>query len=279
MIPRGRRVREITAAELRQYLDLKPDGGCKLNRRIYTDPDIFELEMEAIWERSWVYLGHESQLRNKGDFLTTKIGRQPVVVSRDLKGRLAAFINVCTHRGATLCRLTSGNAKVWTCPYHGWTFGVDGDLLAAKDEKSGAYPPSFEKRSLGLTRVPHIESYRGLIFANLDPEAAPLRQQLGDVAVWIDLLLDQSPEGWEVLNGISTYVYHGNWKLQAENGVDGYHATTVHWNFNATLSNRQASNTAGEKIKAMKLVVDPAKRLEGGLYQLEHFPHDVDHRV
>jgi hypothetical protein len=72
MIPRGRRVREITAAELRQYLDLKPDGGCKLNRRIYTDPDIFELEMEAIWERSWVYLGHESQLRNKGDFLTTR---------------------------------------------------------------------------------------------------------------------------------------------------------------------------------------------------------------
>ena len=249
---------------------IRGTGSCRLNRRIYVDPDLFDLEMEAIWERTWVFLGHESQLSQKGSYFTTSIGRQPIVVSRDLRGRISAFINVCTHRGARLCRLTSGNAKMWTCPYHGWAFGVDGELLAAKDEKTGAYPPSFDKKSLGLTRVPHVESYRGLIFANLDPGAVTLREHLGDMAVWIDLLIDQSPAGWEVLNGVSTYTYQGNWKLQAENGVDGYHATSVHWNFNATLKNRQESNATGEKIKAMKLVVDPTKKLDGGFYELNN---------
>lgn len=260
-------MRNLTKEALNQYIEMG-DGSCRLNRGIFTDPDLFELEMKLIWERTWVFLGHESQLAKKGDYFTTTIGRQPIVVSRDMKGKVGGFLNVCTHRGAKLCRLSAGNSKMLVCPYHGWTFGLDGELLAVKDEASGAYPPSFDKKALGLTHVAHVETYRGFIFGNLDPDPVPLVTHLGNIAIWIDLLVDQAMNGWEVLKGTSTYLYHGNWKLQAENGVDGYHAPSVHWNFNATLKNRQESNAAGEKIKAMKLVVGANNDLKGGYYEL-----------
>jgi benzoate/toluate 1,2-dioxygenase alpha subunit len=242
------------ADRIRKALVVSSDGLARLDREIYTDPAIFELEMKFIWEKVWVFLAHDSQIRSPGDFVTAHIGRQPIIVNRNKRGEVGAFINACTHRGATLCRTSKGNAKLFSCPYHGWTFSADGALLAPKDEDTGGYPPSFDKKALGLKRVPRLESYRGFIFGCLDTDVVSLADYLGEARFFIDLLVDQSSQGVEFLRGTATYTFPGNWKLQTENGVDGYHPTTVHMNFADTQRNRATSNANGAKPKTLELV-------------------------
>jgi benzoate/toluate 1,2-dioxygenase alpha subunit len=147
---------------------------------------------------------------------------------------LNAFINACSHRGAMLCRFKRGNKVVYTCPFHGWTFDNSGKLLKVKDPDGAGYPDRFNKDSHDLTKVARFESYRGFLFGSLNPDVPPLAAHLGETTKIIDLLVDQSPEGLEVLRGASTYVYDGNWKLQSENGADGYHVSAVHWNVATT---------------------------------------------
>lgn len=244
----------FTAQDFRNMLRVDPDGLSRLDRRIYTDPDIFELEMRLIWERSWIFLAHESQLREPGDFMTTHIGRTPILVVRNQQGRVGAFVNVCTHRGATLKRVEKGHARAFSCSYHAWVFNLDGDLVAPKDESTGGYPPSFDKSQLGLARVSQLASYRGFYFGTLDPAAVPLDEYLGDARVFIDLLVDQGPDGIEILKGRSVYTFDGNWKLQAENGIDGYHPTTVHKNFADTQRQRARANAGGATAKTLELI-------------------------
>lgn len=258
---------EAARDALAACLSVREDGLARLDRRVYTDPEIFELEMSRIWESVWVFIAHESQIPRPNDFLTATIGRQPVVAMRDRAGKLGVFINACRHRGAKLCRVAKGNAKLLACPYHGWVYGSDGALVSVKEEALGAYPPSFDKSALGLTPVPRVQSYRGFVFASLNPAVEPLETYLGDVTVLMDLLLDQSESGWEVLKGSASYTFDGNWKLQAENGVDSYHATTVHANFAATVQNRLRSSRSGEKVKAMQLQHDPAQ-IRSGFFDL-----------
>ncbi len=245
---------KITLEEMRDFLHVGNDGLCRLDRRAYTDADVFELEIKHIWEKVWVFVAHECQIPNKNDYVTSYIGRQPIIVNRNRDGVIGAFINACSHRGATVCRLKKGNAKLFACPYHGWTFNSSGDLLAPKDEATGAYPPSFEKKDLGLKRVAKLGNYRGLIFASLNPEAESLEQYLGESTKFIDLLIDQGTNGIELVKGVSSYTYNGNWKLQIENGVDGYHASTVHWNFVTTQRNRAQSAAKGEKTSTVSLI-------------------------
>jgi benzoate/toluate 1,2-dioxygenase alpha subunit len=259
----------LDVQELQACLRVSDDGLCRLDRRVYTDPAIFDLEMKHVWEKLWLYVAHESQLPNPHDYITAQIGRQPVVVMRDEAGAIGVFINACTHRGPQLYRASKGNARRISCPYHAWTFDSGGRLVAVKEEATGGYPPSFDKSTLGLERVARMESYRGFVFASLNPAAVPLREHLGDAAAFIDLLVDQSEQGLEFLKGNCTYTYDGNWKLQAENSVDGYHATTVHGNFTATIQNRLRSNSRGEKIKSMRLERD-ASRLGAGFFDLGH---------
>jgi benzoate/toluate 1,2-dioxygenase alpha subunit len=259
----------MTCPEIQNCLKVGADGLAKLDRRVYTHPDIFELEIQRLWEKTWVFLAHESQLPHSNDFITTQIGRQPVILARDREGKLGAFINACTHRGAKLLCASKGNAKVMTCPYHAWAFDTSGALISVNAEATGAYPPSFDKRLLGLARVARLESYRGFVFASLNADVMPLAEHLGDAAVFMDLVIDQSTSGWEVLKGHSSYTYEGNWKLQAENGVDGYHAPYVHGNFVATIENRKRSTSQGEKVKAMNVHHDP-KQMNGGFFDLGH---------
>jgi benzoate/toluate 1,2-dioxygenase alpha subunit len=233
---------------------ISDDGLCRVDRRVYTDPEIFELELTHIWEKAWVFLAHDSQIKASGDFVTTHIGRQPIIVNRNKRGEINAFINSCTHRGAKLCRTMKGNARMFSCPYHGWTYNADGDLLAPKDEATGGYPVTFDKGTLGLKRVPRVEVYRGFIFGNLDSDCESLSEYLGEAKLFIDLLVDQGPEGVEFLKGSTTYTFDGNWKLQTENGVDGYHPTTVHWNFADTQRHRAHSNANGATPKTLELV-------------------------
>ena len=156
------------------------------------------------------------------------MGRQPIFIARNRNGEFNAFINACSHRGAMLCRHKKGNKATYTCPFHGWTFNNSGKLLKVKDPDGGGYPDSFNKDgSHDLTKVPRFESYRGFLFGSLNPDVKPLKEHLGEAAKIIDMIVDQSPEGLEVLRGSSSYIYDGNWKLQTENGADGYHVSAV----------------------------------------------------
>ncbi|MDR7330088.1 benzoate 1,2-dioxygenase large subunit [Corynebacterium guangdongense] len=237
---------------LSRALENRPEEGIvRVNREVFTDQELFDLEMKYIFEGNWIFLAHESQIPNVGDYFTTNIGRQPVMITRSKDGNLNCLINSCSHRGAMLCRKKTDNRTTLTCPFHGWTFSNDGSLLKAKDEANGAYPENFNTNgSHNLRRVPKFESYRGFLFGSLNADVEPLEDFLGDTRVVIDMLIDQSPEGLEVLRGASTYTYDGNWKLQAENGADGYHVSSVHWNYAATTSRRGTGESANE-TKAM----------------------------
>ena len=246
-----------------------PEAGVfRCKRSIFTDPDLFELEMKHIFEGNWIYLAHESQIPNRNDYLTTYMGRQPVFIARSREGELNAFANACSHRGAMLCRHKRGNKTSYTCPFHGWTFDNSGRLLSVKDPRGAGYPEGFNKNgSHDLTRVPRFESYRGFLFGSLNADVAPLREHLGEAAKVIDMIVDQSPEGLEVLRGSSTYVYDGNWKLQTENGADGYHVSAVHWNYAATTGRRKEAEHV-DNVRAMS-ARGWAKR-GGGFYSFEN---------
>lgn len=242
-----------TAREkLSRALENKPEEGIvRVNREVFTDEELFELEMKYIFEGNWLFLAHESQIPNKGDYFTTNIGRQPVVITRSKDGKLNCLINACSHRGAMLCRKKVDNRATITCPFHGWTFSNDGTLLKVKDEKDGGYPENFNTDgSHNLRRIPKFESYRGFLFGSLAEDVVPLEEHLGDATVFLDMLIDQSPEGLEVLKGASTYTFDGNWKLQAENGADGYHVSSTHWNYAATTSRRSTGDSKND-TKAM----------------------------
>ncbi|MEJ5927861.1 benzoate 1,2-dioxygenase large subunit [Corynebacterium sp. H128] len=250
-------------------LQNEPDQGIvRVNRAIFTDPELFELEMKYIFEGNWIYLAHESQIPNPGDYFTTYMGRQPIVITRSKDGELNALINACSHRGAMLCRRKTDNRTTLTCPFHGWTFSNDGSLIKVKDEKDGAYPENFRTDgSHDLRRVARFESYRGFLFGSLNPDVVPLEEHLGDARTMIDMLVNQSPEGLEVLRGSSTYTYDGNWKLQTENGADGYHVSSTHWNYAATTSRR----STGESKNATKAMDAGTWGKQGGGYY--SFPH------
>ncbi|WP_280189837.1 Rieske 2Fe-2S domain-containing protein [Delftia sp. PS-11] len=224
--------------------DDKQAGIFRCRRDIFTNPDLFELEMKYLFESNWVYLAHESQIPDNNDYYTTSIGRQPVIITRDRQGELHAVINACAHKGAMLCRRKHGNKGSFTCPFHGWTFSNAGKLLKVKDEKTTEYPVSFNQNgSHDLTRVARFQSYRGFLFGSLNADVQPLEEYLGETRVIIDQIVDQAPNGLEVLRGNSSYIYDGNWKMQMENGCDGYHVSSVHWNYAATMGRRHVQGT------------------------------------
>ena len=166
----------------------------RLDRSVFTDEQLFELEMKYIFEGNWVYLAHESQIANVNDYLTVHIGRQPVVITRSKDGKLNALANTCTHRGAILCRHKKGNKSSFTCPFHGWTFNNAGKLLKVKDNGPEAgYPASFNcEGSHDMKKLGAFESYRGFLFGSVNPDVRPLAEHLGEAAKIIDMIVDQS---------------------------------------------------------------------------------------
>ena len=208
--------------EIKSLID--PEGGL-VDRRIFADREIYELERERVFARCWLYLGHECEIPHPGDFVTRYMGEEPVILCRDLHGGLRAHLNLCRHRGNRVCRADRGNTKLFTCSYHGWSYTSDGKLALVPmvDAFKG-----LEREKWGLIPVAQIDSYKGLIFATFDPEAPTLRQYLGDMAWYLDILLDRREGGTEV-SGPHRWLLDANWKTAAENfGGDGYHITPTH---------------------------------------------------
>jgi phenylpropionate dioxygenase-like ring-hydroxylating dioxygenase large terminal subunit len=203
---------------------VQPD---RVHRRIYVDQDIFDAEMVNIFERTWVFVGHESEIAEPGDFKTTRIGRHPVIMVRDRHGQIRLLFNRCTHRGAIVCREDKGNSKGFTCLYHGWTFSTAGELVGVP--YADGYGEDFDTGALGLVGVPQVETYRGFVFACLDKGAASLDSYLGLAKHHLDLIVDRSPTGkLSVTRGVQKYAFRANWKLQLENFVDSYHPGFTH---------------------------------------------------
>jgi phenylpropionate dioxygenase-like ring-hydroxylating dioxygenase large terminal subunit len=202
----------------------------RVHTSAYLDPRLFEVEMERIFEQTWVYVAHESEIPEAGDFRTSVIGTQPVLVTRDTQGRINVMLNRCRHRASIICRDEHGRAERFQCPYHGWVYGNDGALLGIA--QADGYPPDFDRATFGLQHVPRLDTYRGLIFASLNPAVESLQSRLAHIKRYVDIWCDKSPVGRLRLTAAThRYSYPGNWKLQMDNGVDGYHGNYVHESF------------------------------------------------
>jgi len=203
----------------------------RLHRSIYIDEDIFELEMDRIWGRAWIFIGHESQIPNPGDYYTTNINHNiPVVMTRDRAGNINVLHNRCTHKGAKLVDTRSGNARAFRCCYHGWTFNTDGTLLKIPNE-AGYEGTGFDVKDPcnNLRPLAQFESYRGFVFATLDANAPDLASWMGGAKDVLDNLCDRAPEGEvEAAGGVLRYEHDCNWKLFLENLNDTMHPMVTH---------------------------------------------------
>ena len=242
---------------IRDMIDDRAEQGVfRVHRAIYTDPAIFELELKRIFARTWIFICHESQLKRAGDYLATDIAHEPVFAMRMATGGINVYFDACAHRGARLTTGRTGHAPTITCRYHGWCYNTEGKCIKIQFEKLGwpdGLPKDFDPN---LRPVPRVSSYRGFVFASLNPAVEPLESFLGEAACKvIDLLADQSPDGLEVLDGSIRYRMRANWKFQCENGADGYHVAAVHRNYAATVVYR-------EQLEGPSL--DPLRSTEAG---------------
>jgi benzoate/toluate 1,2-dioxygenase alpha subunit len=204
----------------------------RIHTSAYNDRSIFEKEMRAVFDHVWIFVGHVSEIPNSGDYKTSYIGTQPVIVVRSDSGEINVLVNRCVHRGAIVCRELTGNKQQFECPYHGWVYQNDGRLLAIPHSRErGGYSEHFEMPA-GLFKVPRVEMYRGLIFACLDPDVQSLDSFLGRAKLALDRKFNLSPSG-EIAFRSRPFIgrYKGNWKFQSENIVDDYHFVFTHTAF------------------------------------------------
>jgi hypothetical protein len=199
----------------------------RVHRGVYTDPAVFALEQQRIFQRAWVYIGHESEVPEPGDHILAHMGTQEIVLVRQANGGLAAFENRCSHRGARLVVQPKDQARQFTCAYHAWSFHLDGRLQAMP--LAQGYDPEPAQDQRDLTRIRQVQSYRGFVFAMHSDGGPTLAQFLGGLASALDNMVDRSPSGRLVHSGGKLrMLYHGNWKLFMENAVDLVHPLFVH---------------------------------------------------
>ena len=195
---------------------------------VYTDRELFEREMVKVFENTWVWVAHASEIAKPGDFKTAHVGLQPVIVVRDRKNVVHVLVNRCRHRAATVCEVSRGKTSSFVCPYHGWAYGLDGALRGVPFESG--YDGALDKAQLGL-RALRVEEYQGLIFATFRPDIESLADFLGGAKKWIDLFMKQGAGFPLMTQGEHRFRFPGNWKIQLENTTDAYHFPVVHRSF------------------------------------------------
>ncbi|WP_394237227.1 Rieske 2Fe-2S domain-containing protein [Niallia oryzisoli] len=248
--------------KLEQFIiDNPEDREFKVNGKVYTDQELYEKEIELFFEKSWVYVCHEDQIKQENDYFLAQIGKEPVIITRSADGQIQGFINRCPHRGATVCREHQGNSKSFRCFYHGWTFRNNGDCIGVADQQ--AYPSNFDKSKHGLTKVAKVESYRGFVFASLEENVPTLEEHLGNAKPFLDVVIDRYADGIEVANGVTKYGNVGNWKLQLENALDYYHPLFVHKSYFDIVAKRGVKRE-NASLQFKERVVDHQLYLGGG---------------
>jgi nitrite reductase/ring-hydroxylating ferredoxin subunit len=201
----------------------------RLSARVHSDPEIYDLEMDRIFTKAWVFVGHESEIPNSGDYMLRKIGEDPVIVTRDDTGAIQVLLNVCSHRGMQVCRSDYGNAAAFSCPYHGFTYDGTGQLVGIPYEKHYYGEGTVDKSEMSLPRA-RVDAALGLIFATWDQGAPTLADYLGDNVFYMGTVFDRTDKGLETVGPPMRWTFHANWKLPSEQniGIDGYHNSWTH---------------------------------------------------
>jgi len=219
-----------TGPEIDRFLDEFESalGGGRVPFRAFNDAELHERELDRIFTRAWVFIGHESEIPARGDYAQRRIGRDQFVFARGEDGEIRVLFDACRHRGATVCRAERGNAALFRCPYHGWTYKNTGALVGAPFLKD-AYGEDLDKPRMGLLAAPHVESLHGFVFACLDPDAPSFSDYLGDLKWHFDMLWGQCEQGWEVIGEPQRVLIQADWKSAAENiSGDDYHTMYLH---------------------------------------------------
>jgi nitrite reductase/ring-hydroxylating ferredoxin subunit len=207
---------------------VQASDGVTVSRRIYHDPQIFDLERRRIFRRAWCFVAHESEIPESGDYVTRPMGVDPVIVTRGRDGEVNVMLNSCTHRGVKLGRPDRGNTRHFRCPYHGWSFGLDGACRAVT-YAAEVYGPGLDKSQFDLIRPARVDTLHGLVFATWDPDAPPLHEALGDLVYYLDAVFGKFDRGYEVMGAPVRSRLPCNWKSETENlAGDGYHTLITH---------------------------------------------------
>lgn len=228
--------------------DLFDERAGIVSPSIFADRDIYKLELERVFSKSWLFIAHETHIPKTGDYFATHMAEDPVVAVRQKDGSVRVFMNQCRHRGMKICRTDGGNAKAFTCTHHGWAYDIGGNLVQVPLEEQSF--PGLDKSQWGA-RQARVEAYKGLIFATWDTEAPSLIDYLGDAAFYLDAVLDRSAAGTEVIGGIAKWVIPCNWKLAAEQFCsDMYHGLFSHGSIFTAASIPPSSLNIGRQFRS-----------------------------
>ena len=204
----------------------------RVHTSLYNDPAIFDEEMDRIFTKTWVWVAHASEIPAPGHYKTSHVGRQPVIVTRDKQGKVHVLLNRCRHRAASVCESRQGKTHMFVCPYHAWSYGLDGKLRGVP--RAEGYGDDFNKEDYPLVSL-RVEDYAGMIFATFNEGIEPLVDFLGPAKKWIDLFMKQGAGFGVKALGEHRFRFKGNWKIQLENTTDAYHFPVVHRTFLTSL--------------------------------------------
>ncbi len=217
----------------REYHRLVDDDHGLVGREIFVNEQILEQELHSIFHRAWLFVGHEDLIPNNGDFFSSRMGKDPVILVRDMQGGINVLLNSCTHRGMKVCRYEHGNTRAFTCPYHGWSFSIDGKIADVPGALTGVpgfdkwYHGELDKSRYGLVRCPKVINYKGTIWASWDENAPDFLDYLGEMKLYLDAALDHrdgSEGGSQMIGGVQKWRVNCNWKFSPENFIgDMYH--------------------------------------------------------
>ena len=233
----------------------------RVHRQVFVDPDILAEEMNKIFGRCWLYLGHESELPNKGDYLVRVVAGHNLIFVRGRDNQLRALFNVCPHRGATVCRDKGGNTKLFRCLYHSWSFDTNGKTAARPDPERYA-DGIFDDGAFDLKPVAQIANYRGFVFIHFDSNSESLEDYLAGSKPYLNRIADKSEVQMEVV-GSHHYGVAANWKTLAENGIDGYHAT-LHSSYMEYMINVGEMDLTNNQISLTEALAEPLLDLGNG---------------